>query len=94
VTGVLCSGVCCVYRVEHEKALTLYNKGLASFTAMKVSLLYFCIELQSSNCPDVINTWFTDGQLQISVTKFAILNVGNVQVNNDYYINYMFCSVP
>ena len=35
---------------------------------------------------DVIYAWATEWQLQVSVEKCAILKIGNVSDNNDYYI--------
>jgi len=40
--NVVCNRFC-MYRVDHEKAITLYNKGLGSFTAMKVFLYTFSL---------------------------------------------------
>jgi len=35
---------------------------------------------------DIIYAWATEWQLQVSVEKCAILKIGNVSDNNDYYI--------
>jgi len=35
---------------------------------------------------DVIYAWATEWQLQVSVEKYAILKIGYVSDNNDYYI--------
>jgi len=42
---------------------------------------------------DVIYAWSTEWQLQVSVEKCAILKIGHVSDNNDYYIKMCNCQM-
>ena len=42
---------------------------------------------------DVIYAWATEWQLQVSVEKCAILKIGNVSDNNDYYKKIFNCQM-